>query len=948
MPLPPSAPTSAGHGLVAEGADPRRACAAHVPSPQVAVRRSQAVIVPERLVTPLLLETKLRAPRQRRELVPRARLSDRLSRGSAAALTVVSAPAGFGKTTALTEWSATESAEGRAVAWVSLDARDDDPVVFWSYVVAALQTAVPSVGAHALSLLQSDDAPVEAFLATLLNELDTMSRDVVLVLDDYHVIESAELHDGVAFLIEHLPPQVHLVLAARADPPLPLARLRARCEVLEIRAADLRFTTAEVATYLHESMGLELAADAVDVLVTKTEGWIAALQLAALSMQGRDDVAEFVAGFAGDDRFIVDYLAEEVLERQSGAVRRFLLETAVLSRLTGPLCDAVTGVAGGTAMLRTLDRANLFLLPLDDRRLWYRYHHLFADVLRARLRDEDPERVRELHRRASDWFDASGDALEAIEHAMAGGHVERAAQLIELAAPALRRSRQEVTLRRWLDALPEDLVQARPVLSVATVGARMATGDTTGVEVLLQSAERWLGAPAGGPDQPAGAAGPIVYDEAELARLAAQVAIYRAALALLAGDIAGTVAHAERVLDEVEPSDHLRRGSAAALLGLAQWTVGDLEPARSRYADAVRDFVEVGHLSDAFGCSLALADIHRAQGHLGAAMATFESGLRHARAHPEVRGTADMHVGVSEVLLDRNELDGAARRLRAGAELGEQAGLPQHAHRWRVATARLYQARGDLDGAVALLDDAEHVYRGDFSPAVRPIPALRARVRLAQGDVDAAVRWASARGLTADDDLSYVQELEHITLARILLAQRTADRPPDAAIALLRRLLGAAEGGHREGSAIEILVLLSLAHDACGDRPAASAAVGEALALAEPEGYVRVFLDEGPAMTALLRSVSSHGGAGEQARHVLASATRGGTTTSARGGPVDALSDRELDVLRLLRSDLGGPAIARELLVSLNTMRTHTKSIYRKLGVNTRRGAVRRAGELGL
>ena len=377
-------------------------------------------------------------------------------------------------------------------AWLSLDPGDNQPASFWTYLIAALQTVAPGVGASALSLLQGPQPPpIETVLATLLNELGAVPSDVVLVLDDYHVIDAHDINDGMAFLLEHLPPQVHLVITTRADPALPLARLRARGELVEIRAADLRFTPDEAAAYLNEVMGLDLAAGDVAALEGRTEGWIAALQLAALSMQGRDDVAGFIAGFAGDDRYIVDYLVEEVLHRQPEQVRSFLLETSILGRLSGPLCDAVTGQDGGKAMLEALDRGNLFLVPLDDRRRWYRYHQLFADVLRARLLDEQPELVPELHRRACEWYEENGDRSEAIRHAMAGGDFERAADLVELAIPAMSQDRQEATLRQWLEALPDELLRVRPVLSNAYAGTLLARARS-------RASRSGCGTPSGG------------------------------------------------------------------------------------------------------------------------------------------------------------------------------------------------------------------------------------------------------------------------------------------------------------------------------------------------------------------------------------------------------------------------------------------------------------------
>ena len=591
--------------------------------------------------------------------------------------------------------------------------------------------------------------------------------------------------------------------------------------MLEIRAADLRFTDEEAAAYYNTAMGLALTADDVRALEDRTEGWAAALQLAALSMQGRDDVGAFIAGFTGNDRFIVDYLVDEVLQRQPDDRRRFLLQTSVLGRLNGPLCAAVTGDAHTKDVLEALERANLFLVALDDRRVWYRYHHLFADVLRARLLDERPDLVQALHRRASAWFDANGERAEAIVHTLAGEDHERAAQLVEVAAPAMQKARQEATLRRWLEALPDDLYSARPVLTMALVGARMATGDTTGCDALLTSIEQCLDTAGASP-------APIVFDTDQFARLPAQVAIQRSGLALLAGDLAGTVTHAEHALAGADPSDHLRRGSAHTLLGLAYWTAGELDAARVPYTDAVRDFVLAGYFSDVLGCSLALGDIQVAQGCLDDAQRTFATGLRYASEHPGLRGAPDMHVGMSEVLYKRDELDEAERQLDASDALGEPAGLPQHEYRRRLGRARLRQARGDLDGALALLDEADRFYNTDYSPSVRPIAARRARVQILQGDVAAAQRWAADRGLTADDDLRYVLEFEHITLARALLAEGSR-RSVAAATGLLRRLLGAAEAGGRVESAIEVLVLLALAHHARGDAPAAHAALDDAL-----------------------------------------------------------------------------------------------------------------------
>ena len=905
-------------------------------------------------MTSSLLDSKFYAPRRRSGLVPRPHLTDRVQRGTRSKLTLVSAPAGFGKSTLLAEWLGVASADRSVTVWLSLDPGDNHPVAFWTHLIAALRTVAPTVGAKALTLLESPDRSIEAVLAPLLNELNALPDDIVLVLDDYHAIEAPEIQVGMAFLLEHLPAQVHLVIVTRADPALPLARLRAQGDLIEIRAIDLRFTPDEASAFLNGVMTLGLTAEDVAVLEGRTEGWIAAIQLAGLSMQGRDDIAGFIARFAGDDRYIVDYLVEEVLQRQSEPVRTFLLETSILSRLNGPLSDAITGQDGGKAMLEALERQNLLLVPLDDRREWYRYHHLFADVLQARLRDERPEHVVELHRRATEWYEHEGKRAEAIRHAMAGKNFARAADLVELAMPATSRDRQEATLRLWLEALPDELIRARPVLSNGYAGSILVRGKTEGVEARLQDAERWLDSTAeapGGVGSPASSM--VVVDVDAFRRLPGSIAVHRAGQARLLGDVAGTIAHARRALDLVGEDDHLGRGAASALLGLAYWTNADLEAASGLYASSMARFEKAGYLSDAIGLALALADMRIAQGRLHDAMRTYERGLELATGQGALvlRGAADMHVGISEILRQRDDLAGAAQHLHRARDLGEENGLPQNPYRSRVAAAGIRQAEGDLEAALGLLAEAGRLYANDFSPDVRPIDALKARVWIVQGRLSEAMGWARESGLSAADDLIYVREFEHITLARLILAQGAHDRSDDRigeAIDLLERLLAAADDGGRTGSVIEILVVQALARRARNDAPGAQASLERAVALAEPEGYVRVVADEGQAMAALLRLAAQQRDASSYLRRLLAA-----TVTPASRAPVDqrlieSLSERELEVLRLLESDLDGPDIARELTVSLATVRTHTGNIYAKLGVNNRRAAVRRAAELGL
>jgi LuxR family maltose regulon positive regulatory protein len=886
-------------------------------------------------------------------VVPRPRLSGRLGLVSESKLTLIAAPAGFGKTTLLAEWLAGAPAGRQSTAWLSLDEGDNEPSVFWTYLISALRTVAPGVGASALaSQAGPQPTPIDLVLAAFLNELSALPDDIVLVLDDYHLVDSLDIQEGMTFLLEHLPPRIHLVLTTRADPALPLARLRARGELTEVRAADLRFTIDEATSYLEGAMGLDLSATEVEVLEGRTEGWIAALQLAALSMQGREDVAGFIAGFAGDDRYIVDYLVEEVLRRQPEDVRVFLLQTAILDRLSGALCDAVTRRDDGRAMLGVLDRANLFLVALDDRRHWYRYHRLFADVLRAHLEQEQPDQVPELHRRASAWFEKHGTPSEAIRHALAAPDYERAATLVELAIPAMRQSRQEATALAWLGSLPDEVIAERPVLAVHYAGALLLDGKLEGVEARLADGERWLDATREGKNgRNAASAVPIVANEADLRGLPTAIAIFRAAQALAVGDVTATIGFARQALEVVADDDFVFRGSAEGFLGLAAWRNGDLEGGHRRYVACTANLERAGYISDTIGCAISLADIRISQGRLQDALATFERGLERATppGAPVIRGAADMHTGMAELFLERNDLDAALRHLAASTELGVPAGLEQNPYRWRIAMARVQIAEGNLDAALRLLDEAERQYVSHFLPQVRPIGALRARVWLSQGRLAEALRWASDAGVSTDDDLVYLREFEHITLARVLLARSTQD-PTSlmAAAALLRRLLHAADAGSRMGSVIEVLVLQALEHQIRGDVPGALEPLERALTIAEPDGYSRTFLQEGPAMGTLLDAAARRRIVPGQVGHLRGALGTGGREGSAKQALIEPLSERELDVLRLLRSDLDGPGIANELVVSLNTVRTHTKNIYAKLGVNSRRAAVRRGVELNL
>jgi LuxR family maltose regulon positive regulatory protein len=809
-----------------------------------------------------LLATKMHAPAPRDAAIRRERLIQSLNRP--ARLVVIAAPAGFGKTTLLTEWLASRP-ESRT-AWLSLDARDDDPGTFWRYLLASIDAA-RGEPTQASALLASGAATTEAVLATLVNELHLDGRELVIVLDDLHVIADSTIHAGIAYLVDNLPAGVRLVIATRADPPLPLARLRARGDLIEVRAANLRFTAAEAAEYLTRTMGLAVDSHDVDALCERTEGWIAALQLAALSLQGRHDPTDFIAGFAGDDRYVVDYLVEEVLQRQTDDVRTFLLQTSILGRLCSDLCEAVTAVDGAAQTLEALDRGNLFLVPLDDRREWFRYHHLFAEMLRARLLDEQPGIVDDLHLRASAWFEQHGETADAITHAIEGHAFERAARLIKSAAPAMQRQRQEATLAGWYGLLPPELVRADPELGIGYAGVLLSAGRTDGVEQLLADAEAAVGGTS----------------EAVLA-LRRGIALYGSAQAMNRGDLATALEQSAVAVALSADGSQLDRGSAHGIRGLVLWALGHLEEARATWAISLDALEKAGHVSDVLGGSVAMGDILIALGRRDEAEQIYRRGLAlGTSATPPLRGTADMHVGLADLLGDLGDLDGARTHLAAAEALGEYSGLPQNRHRRRMALAKLRAAEGDPAAGIGLLDEAEALYTPDFFPEVRPIAALRIRLQIAAGalgDARAAVR---RRGVAPDDELSYLREYDHITLVRLLLAEGDAA----TATVLIDRLMEAAQRGGRAGVVGELVSLRSLVE---GTAPA---------------------------------------------------------RRPAWAGPTP-VSERELEVLRLLATDLSGPEIARHLVISLNTLRTHTKSIFTKLDVTSRREAVTRAAGLGL
>ncbi len=905
-----------------------------------------------------VLGTKLRLPSPRRRLVQRARLTDQLDAegGEGPRLVLVAAPAGFGKTTLLAQWLATAEKSQRRVAWLALDPGDADLRVFLTHLVAAIQAAEPEAGVDAVALLEAGGTtPTEAVLVSLINDLDALAGPTVVALDDYHVIDAAAVHDAVTFLLDNLPPQVTLAMTTRADPPLPLARLRARGELAEVRATDLKFTADEAEEFLNNVMGLQLEPSLVGALEARTEGWAAGLQLAALSARacagaadGCGDVVAFVEAFSGSHRFILDYLVEEVLDRQPDEVRAFLFDTCVLEQLTGGLCDALTGRSDGQAMLETLERENLFVVPLDDERRWYRYHHLFADALRARLAARNADRVGELHAAASRWLAESGLLADAVGHAIASGDHNYAADLVELTLADLRRRRQDRTLRKWLAVLPDDVVRRRPLLATYVGWSRLAEGDVDGVGAWLDAAEAGLDTTPTSTIPTEGSLAEAAKDrQDEVRSLPGLIAIYRASIAQARGDVDGTVSNAKRALALAGPDDHFPRGAAAGFVGLAAWAAGDLDTAVDTFTEAVASLHAAGMVADALGANVVLANMWLARGSPVEARRLYERALAAAETHPSpvLSTTGDLHVGLADVLREQGDLETAGRHLEVARQLGDRASVVENRHRWYTATAALLHAKGDLDGAIAMLDQAEPLFLPGYFPDVRPIAATRARVQIAQGRLDDARVWASERQIAPTDPTSYLAEYDQLTVARLLIAEGDAGEALD----LLDHVMSAAQAANRDGSLIEAGLLRALAHHANGDTGSATADLATALTAGVPSGYWRLFLDEGQPMVELLghaartpaHDVRAH------AEHLLAAAH--GPSAPAPAQPVeDGLSERELDVLRLLATELSGPEIARQLYVSVNTLRTHTKHIFTKLDVNTRRAAVRRAADLGL
>ena len=874
-----------------------------------------------------ILATKLYTPPPRPRIVLRPHLTDRLNEGLQRRLTLVSAPAGFGKTTLLSDWLA---GCGRPAAWLSLDEGDSDPTRFLSYLVAALQTIAPNIGEGVLGALRSPrPPPTESILTPLLNDIAAVEHDFVLVLDDYHAIDAKPVDDALAFLLEHLPPRMHLVIATREDPQLPLARLRARDQLAELRAADLRFTPSEAAEFLNRAMGLNLSADDIAALETRTEGWIAGLQLAAISMRGHEDAAGFIESFTGSHHFVLDYLVEEVLQQQPESVQAFLLRTSILDRLCGPLCDAVLlePLGSGQDALEHIERANLFLVPLDNERRWYRYHHLFAELLRQRLLQgaaSSTGDVDDLHRRASLWYEENGLEIDAFQHAAAANDVERAERLIEGTGVPLYFRGTVAPVLRWLASLPKTVLDARPSLWVMYASVLLLV-DHTAVEQKLQAAEAALHGTE--PD-----------DRAR--DLVGRIASMRATLAVIQHDAETIIAQSRRALEYLHPDNLPLRTATTWTLGHAHQLQGNRAAARRAYDEVISTGKSFGDSVYTIAATINLGQLQEADNRLPLATRTYGHVLQLAGDPPQPIA-CEACLGLARIAYQWNDLDAAEQHGQQFIQLTRQMGSVDSFASYDVFLARLKLARGDAADAAAILTRAEEFVRQHgFGFRMPDVAAAQVLTLLRQGNLAAAAHLAETHELP-------------MGLARVHLTQGD----PAAALAALGPLRRQAEAKGWEDERLEVVVLQAVALHAHGKDDEAVQLLGDALALAEPGGFVRIFVDEGTPMARLLSEAAARGimpGYSARLLAVLEAEEQKGEDGSylppaSPAQPLaEPLSQRELDVLRLVARGLSNREIGERLFLAVDTVKGHNRRTFGKLMVKRRTEAVAKARSLGI